>query len=151
MATAGTKSQGVKVYIGTTAADGSTDTYTQIKRVKSIGEVGAEAQIIDATALEDSAKEKLKGIPDYGEIELGGNRVYTDPGQAALEDAAQDTGDVPYNFRIESPNAGSGGAGVRLSFKAIVGKFRTNPGQVDGLQEFSAMIAVTGGVTESAY
>ena len=150
MALAGTKTQGIKVYIGTTAADGATDTYTQIKRCKVLGELGAEAQVIDATALEDTAKQKLKGIPDYGDIELGGNRVFTDAGQNALEDAAIDPEDEPYNMRIEVPGAAAAGDDVRYAFKAIVSKFRTKPGQVDGLVEFSAMAAITGAVTESA-
>lgn len=150
MATAGTKNQGIVVYIGTKAADGSTDTYTQVRRCKVLGEYGAEAQVIDATALEDSVKQKLKGIPDSGDIELGGNRVYTDAGQNALKAAASDNDDDPYNFRIEVPGAATGGDDVRYSFKALVTKFKDNPGNVDGLIEFSSMIAVTGAITETA-
>lgn len=149
MATAGTKSQGIVVYIGTTASDPSGDTFTQVKRVKRIGELGPEAPIIDATALEDSAKEKLKGIADSGDVELGGNRVYTDAGQNALKAAAEDTGDVPYNFRVEVPGAGAAGADIRYSFKALASKFRDNPGQVDGLVEFAAMLAISGAITQT--
>lgn len=149
MAKAGTKSQGILCYIGTQAADASTDVYTQVRRVKSISEIGPEAAIIDATALEDDAKEKIKGIIDYGDIEFGGNRVYTDPGQAAMKAAAEDSSDEPYNFRIVVPGAGAAGANIRLQFKVIVGKFRVNPGQVDGIQEFAATTAVTGAVSET--
>ncbi len=151
MALAGTKTQGITVWIGTKAADGSADTYTQIKRCKVLGELGPEAAIIDATALEDSAKEKLKGIPDSGDIEVGGNRVYTDTGQNALRVAAADTDDTPYNFRIHTPGAGAGGSTVRQSFKALASKFRDKPGQVDGLVEFSAMLAITGVITETTF
>ncbi len=150
MALAGTKTQGIVVYIGTTATDGSSDTYTQVKRVKNVGGLGPEAQVIDATTLEDSAKQKLKGIPDNGDVEISGNRVFTDAGQNALEDAAQDTDDEPYNVRIEVPGAASGGDDVRYSFKALVTTFRTQPGQVDGLIEFTSTIAITGAVTETA-
>jgi hypothetical protein len=150
VAAAGTKTQGIRVLIGTKAADGATDTYTQVKRCKVIGELGAESQVIDATALEDSAKEKLKGIPDNGDIELGGNRVFTDPGQNALEAAAIDADDDPYNMRIELPGAGLSGATVRYTFKAIISKFRTKPGQVDGLVEYAAMAAVTGAITQTS-
>lgn len=149
MATAGTKTQGIRVLIGTKATDGSADTYTQVKRCKVIGELGAEAPIIDATALEDNAKEKLKGIADNGDVEIGGNRVYTDAGQNALEAAAIDNDDTPYNCRIELPGAAAGGATLRYAFKAIVSKFRTKPGQVDGLVEFTAMVAITGAITQS--
>ncbi len=149
MALAGTKSQGYRVYIGTKAADGATDTYTQIKRCKVVGEFGAEAQIIDATTLEDSVRQKLKGIPDSGDVELSGNRVYTDAGQTALLAAAEDTDDDPYNFRLEADGVGASSANLRWSFKALASKFKTKPGQVDGLQEFSAMVAITGAVTQS--
>lgn len=150
MALAGTKTQGIIVYIGTTLADASADTYTQVKRAKQVGALGPEAQVIDATTLEDTAKQKLKGIPDNGDIEVTGNRVFTDAGQNALEDAAQDTDDEPYNVRIEIPGAASGGDDVRYSFKALVTSFRTAPGQVDGLIEYTATLAITGAVTESA-
>lgn len=144
MATAGTKSQGIIVEIGTKAADGATDTYTQVKRCKMIGDFGAEASEIDATAIEDTVKQKLKGIPDSGNIELGGNRVFTDAGQAALAVAAADTDDDPYNFRITVPGVGAAGADRKFSFKALATKFSTKPGGVDGLIEFSGTLAVTG-------
>lgn len=146
-----TKTQGIKVFIGTKAADGATDTYTQIKRCKVLGEIGPEAQTIDATALEDAAKEKLKGIPDMGDLEVGGNRVYTDTGQNALKTAGEDVDDDPYNFRIEVPGAAAGGQSVRQTFKALVVKYRDKPGQVDGLIEFGATLAITGTVTQTAF
>lgn len=152
MSTKGTKNQGVKVYIGTKAADGTTDTYTQVKRCKMIGEFGAESSIIDATALEDAAKEKLKGIPDFGNIELGGNRVFTETGQNALQTAAADTDDDPYNFRILFPGEGTGGGtpDLRFTFKAIVTKFKENTGQVDALVEFSSTLAVSGAIASAS-
>lgn len=150
MAAPAVKTQGIKVYIGTTATDGSTDTYTQIKRCHVLGELGAEAQVIDATALEDSFKEKLKGIPDAGDLEVGGRRVFTDAGQNALEAAAISPEDEGYNMRIEIPGAAASGLTVRYAFKALISKFKTKPGQVDGLIEYSAMAAITGAITQTA-
>ncbi|MEL6375051.1 MAG: hypothetical protein AAFR04_13920 [Pseudomonadota bacterium] len=149
MADKGTKNQGVKVYVGTKAADASSDTFVQVKRCKVVGEYGAEAQVIDATALEDSVKHKLKGIPDSGDIELGGNRVFTDPGQNALKAASSDNDDDPYNLRIEVPGAGASGADLRYDFKALVTKFKDSVGNVDDLIGFDAMVAVTGAITET--
>lgn len=149
MALAGTKNQGIIVRIGTKAADPGTDTFTQVKRCKVVGEYGAEAQVIDATTLEDTAKQKLKGIPDSGDIELGGNRVFADAGQNALKAAAADNDDDPYNVQIVVPGAGALGVDVTYDFKALVTKFKDNVGNVDGLVEFTAMLAVTGVITES--
>lgn len=152
MATAGTKNQGMRFYIGTKAADASADTFTQIKRCNLAGEFGSEAPVIDATAFEDATRQKLKGIPDSGDMELGGRRVFADAGQTALEDAAVDTDDDPYNFRVEIPGAGSGGAtpDLRFSFKALVPKFKTVAGAVDGLIEFASTLAITGAITDAS-
>lgn len=151
MATSGTKNQGIKIFIGTQATDPASDTYTQIKRAKMIGEFGSDAAVIDATGLEDTAKQKLKGIPDSGDVEVGGNRVFTDAGQNALRTAGSDNSDTPYNFRIEIPAAGTAGADLRYSFKAIVSKFMNKPGSVDSLVEFTSMLAITGTITEATF
>ena len=87
----------------------------------------------------------------FGNIDIGGRRVYTDPGQAALKAAAEDTDDDPYNVRIQLPGAGTAGANLRFSFKAIIGKFKDVPGQVDGTVDFSASAAISGAVTQSTY
>jgi hypothetical protein len=145
------KSQGTKVYIGTTASDEGADTFTEIKEIKQIGEFGSEASIIDATALADAAKYKLKGTPDNGNVELSGNRAHTDAGQTALKAAADDVGDDPYNFRIVfSDKVTGGGTGTTIKFKAIVTSFKTGVGGVDGLLGFVSQVAVTGLVTEQA-
>ena len=44
--------------------------------------------VLDATAYEDDAKEKIKGMVDNGDTEVGGRRVFTDAGQNALKAAA---------------------------------------------------------------
>ncbi len=151
MADTGVKTTGITLFFGTTAANGSSDTYTQVKRVKTIGAMGAEAQVIDVTALDDTAREKIKGIPDNGDIEITGNRVYTDAGQNLLLAAADDTSDTPYNVRVQIPVAGAAGANVRRQFKGIVTRFREFPAQVDGVVEFSCMIAITGAITRTTY
>lgn len=149
MADSAVKTTGITVWIGTKAANGTSDTYTQVKRCKVTGALGAEAQIIDATALEDTAREKIKGIPDNGDVELTGNRVYTDAGQNALRAAAEDTDDVPYNVRIQIAGAGAGGTTVRNQFKAIISRFRDGDAQVDGVVGFAATAAITGSITRT--
>jgi hypothetical protein len=151
MSAAGVKNQGITVWIGTKLTDPTTDTFIQISRCKLVGEYGAEAQTIDATTLEDTVKQKLKGIPDSGDIEVGGNRVYTDAGQAALKAAALDVADAGYNVRIQIPGAGTAGANLRYSFKALVTKFHDKVGSVEGLVEFVGMMAVTGAITETTF
>lgn len=138
------KSQGTRVYIGTTASDESGDTFIEILDVKTIGELGVESAILDATALRDEGKTKKKGMPDYGNIDIGGQRVQTDAGQEALRAAAEDDEDDPYNFRIVKRS------GYILKFKAVVPKFKDNIGGVDGLIMFAAQLAISGVVTPVA-
>ena len=122
-----------------------------MRRVDNIGEFGPEADIKDVTCLEDTAKQKLKGIPDFGIIEIEGNRVLSDAGQTALQTAGESNGDLPYNFEIRYPGKGAAGVNVKFSFKAYVGKMKTATGQVDGVFRFSSSLAVTGAVTEGTY
>jgi hypothetical protein len=151
MADSGVKTNGITVWIGTQASNGSSDTYTQVKRCKVTGPIGAEAQVIDATALEDSYREKIKGIPDNGDVEITGNRVFTDAGQNALRAAAEDTSDTPYNVRIQIPGAGAGGSNVRAQFKAIISRFRDGDAQVDGVVGFASTAAITGAISRSTF
>lgn len=149
--TAAQDNQGTQLWIGTTAASGSGDTFVQVKRVDNIGEFGPESDIKDVTCLEDTAKEKMKGIPDFGNIEIEGNRVLTDAGQEDLLEAGESNGDLPYNFEIRYPGKGASAANVKFSFKAYVGKMKTATGQVDDRLRFSSTLAVTGPVTEGTY
>jgi hypothetical protein len=143
------KNQGIVLRIGTQAADPAGDTFTEIKEVTSIGEAGPEAPSIDATALTDTARHKLKGIPDYGEVPISGNRAPTDAGQTALNAAAKSTSDDPYNFEIEFSDMPSGGSNnTKISFKALVLSFKTESGDVDGLVSFASSLAITGATTE---
>lgn len=152
MAKPAQRNQGTKWYIGTQAADATTDTYTQIKRTVSVGAFGPQASSIDATALEDLDKVKLKGIPDNGQVTLRGRRIYDDDGQAALKAAADLNSDDPFNFRCRIPNARTGvGTPDHLwTVQAIVLSFRDNIGGVDGLIEFEATIDITGPMVEAA-
>lgn len=151
MATAAQKNQGATLWIGTKAADPAGDTFVQVKRVDNLGEFGPETDIKDVTCLEDTAKQKIKGIPDFGNIEIEGNRVMTDAGQEDLRLAGEDTDDDGYNFEVRLPGVGASSANVKFSFKALVGKMKTSPGQVDDRLRFSSMLAVTGAITEGTY
>ncbi len=151
MAAVATKNQGIEFYIGTKAASASGDTFVQVKRVDTIGEFGPETDIKDVTCLEDLAKVKIKGIPDFGEIEIEGNRVFSDAGQTALLAAGEDTDDDAYNCRIRMPGAGATNTNLQFDFKALIGKMKTAAGQVDGVIRFSSSAAVSGAIVQSTY
>lgn len=153
------KTQGIKLEIGTQVVDPVGDTFAQFKGPLTFGGLGGESPIIDATELESVAREKLKGIPDSGDLEVGAHRslgVTADAGQEAMKAAHENTGapdsDVPYNFQITFNDAGSGAGatGTIMAFKALVTQFRTRPGEVDGKVELAVTLAITGTITETA-
>ena len=144
------ETQGITVWIGTQAADPLTDTYTQIKRIKSIGEFGGEAQVSDeATCLEDTAKEKVKKMIDPGQLQLSGNHIPTDPGQLLLKAAAAMETNSPHNFKIVNNNMPSGGSHGDIFYsKAFVLSHKRTGLEVDGTQGFQSTIELTGAATE---
>ena len=140
---------GTKVFIGTQAEDHAADTYTQIKRILSIGDFGAEAEVSDdATCLEDTSKEKRKSIVDYGDFTITGNLINGDPGQANLDAAAKMHTNVPHNIKIVFPDEGPNGNGSTYYLKCFVSSFKRSPGQVNGHLQFSSQLAITGAPVE---
>lgn len=143
---------GITISIGTQAVDPSGDTFTQIKRILTIGDFGSEAEISDdATCLEDTVKEKRKGIPDSGDLEITGNLIPSDPGQLLLKAAADMKTNLPHNIRIEFNDMPSGGAnGTTFDIKCLVGSYKKSVGDVDGKFGFSSTAAISGAITETA-
>lgn len=90
---------GTKVYIGTTAANALTDTYTEIGEVTSISAYGKTFAEVTHTPLSSRGVRKHKGSFNDGNLELEMAEVPGDTGQIALE-AALET-DFDYNFKVE--------------------------------------------------
>jgi len=85
-----TPSQGTVFAVGagnaaTVAA--SSDTFTSIVGVVSFDGPGGEATVIDTTHMGSTAKEKLMGLMDEGQLSLTTNYSSGDAGQAALRSA----------------------------------------------------------------
>ena len=96
-----TKSRGSMWYIGTTAANATTDTYTEMPGMKvSGGTIGKTFNEIDDTKLTDDYIQRVKGQINLGAVEFTWSVDAADAGQAAFT-AAVDEGedDTPYNFR----------------------------------------------------
>jgi hypothetical protein len=90
---------GTKVYIGTTASVGLTDTYTEIAEVTSISAYGKTFAEVTHIPLATRGVRKHKGSYNDGNLELEMADDPGDAGQIALE-AALDT-DFDYNVKIE--------------------------------------------------
>jgi hypothetical protein len=87
-----------KFYIGTSAANAETDTYSEVKRIEDLGEFGDNAEVITFLSIEDGRVHKLKGAKDAGDMEITCGFDAADAGQNAMR-AALDV-DTPYNFKV---------------------------------------------------
>lgn len=89
---------GAKLYIGTTASDATTDTYTEIGEVLEIPEFGRVYREITYTPLNNRGEQKFKGSYNDGSINVPLGKDTADAGQALLQ-VALDL-DFDYNFKV---------------------------------------------------
>lgn len=89
---------GVKLYIGTTLASASLDTYVEVAQTASIPDIGRVYDVIKFRPVSSRATMKFKGGYDDGDLEIMLGKDLTNAGQAALK-AARDV-DANYNFKI---------------------------------------------------
>lgn len=93
-------SAGTKLYMGTTALVGTTDTYIEVAGIESIPEHGRAYNEVTFTPLASRGVQKYKGSFNDGSITVPLAKDLSDAGQAALY-AARDS-DYDYNFKIEA-------------------------------------------------
>jgi hypothetical protein len=132
------------------AAVTSKDTVLQIKLgtsaavfVKGItsfsGLGGGTAAILDATDLDSSAKEKLIGLPDEGQVKLELNYLQNDPGQIAMNTARNTAVAATFTVTLKSKKT--------FTFDGFVMMFDKSMG-VDKIITASSAIEITGPVVE---
>lgn len=93
-------SAGTKLYMGTTALVGLTDTYIEVAGIESIPEFGRAYNEVTFTPLADRGVQKYKGSYNDGSVTVPLAKDLSDAGQAALY-AARDS-DYDYNFKVEA-------------------------------------------------
>lgn len=137
------RSTGATFWIGTTATDGSADTYTQLAKAKQVSGFGGGAfTMSDTTALDDTVRQTTKTIFDPADIDLEINELAGDAGQAALKAAFEDTADTPYNFEIRFAQ------GDKRRFKAKVSQLQYNVGGPTAIRMIRAKLEPT---TDATY
>lgn len=93
-------SAGTKLYMGTTALNGVTDTYTEIAGIESIPEFGRAFNEVTFTPLADRGVQKYKGSFNDGSVSVPLAKDLSNAGQAAL--LAGLATDFDYNFKVEA-------------------------------------------------
>lgn len=89
---------GARLYIGTTADDPLTDTYTEVGEVASLGEFGRTYAEVTWSPINSRGVQKFKGSFNDGSLAVGLGRDINDAGQAAMK-AALDV-DADYNVKV---------------------------------------------------
>jgi len=133
------RAQGVLVKRGNGA---SPEVFTSIGEVVGFNGPSGTASIIDVTNLSSTAKEKILGLKDEGQVTLDLNLDPDDTQQAGLR-SDRDAG-TERNFQIVLTDTGT----TTLSFAAFVMGFSVQ-GAVDQKIAASVTLEVTGAVTWS--
>lgn len=134
------KSQGVGIYILNTAV--SPNAYNEIPDVNSISGPSGSAAIIDTTALDSTAKEKIMGLPDEGQVQLTmfWNGETNNPYQVALRTARAAQTLKTFQIRLtDSPQ-------TIYQFNAYVTNWELSSG-VDAAVEVNVTLEITNAVS----
>lgn len=129
--------QGTQFHIGTEV---SPTTYVSLGEVRSMDGPGGEAAVLDATHSLSTAKEKLMGLPDEGQIQVTVNYLSGNQGQDEFLEAraAQQIRD----YKITFVN------GEILLFQGFA-KGHKISGQVDQVVTATLTVEITGPVTRA--
>jgi hypothetical protein len=140
------EAQGTEFYwSGTTAA--STNAAVLIGEVTDFSGPGGQASIIDITNLNSTAKEKLVGLRDEGQVSMSLNLSFSDAGQVSLraDRAARTRKKCVIKFNDSATDA----ARTKATFDGYCLGFSIT-GAVDNKVSANAVIEITGGVTYSS-
>jgi hypothetical protein len=136
MAVAGFNAQSTLVEVETATPN----TYVAINGIRTFSGPGGQANVIDATTLQSTGKEKLLGLKDEGQFSLASVYLPTDPGQLRLQ-ALRASG-LASSFRVTFSDTD----GTELTFDGFCMGF-TISGGVDELTAADITIEITGAVT----
>ncbi|MFG1256314.1 phage tail tube protein [Xanthobacter flavus] len=138
---------GSKIFIGAvkvpgatdfTAADFTSETWTEIGEVESIGSFGDTSELITSNVLSRGRTRKAKGTKNAGSMEVTMNSDYADTGQLALRAAA--AARDSYSFKIEFADKPSAGASPKNSVRYFAALVMSANDQAD---EANAIIKLT--------
>lgn len=125
---------GAELFYGTAGATAS----TQIARVRSITPPGPEVPVIDRSTLESTAREKLAGLPDFGEAEVTIEHV-----EATAETLYGMIGEQ-HSWRVRLAN------GFEYEWDGFITNVPTEGVAIDELVVHTLNIAVDGEMTATA-
>ena len=121
---------------------GSPLEYTAIAEINSFSGPGGSVSVIDVTDLSSSAKEKVSGLNDNGQLSFECNLIPSNTQHAALRTAKENGTKVSVKLIFTDTGA------TEWTFDAIVTGFSVS-GAVDGVVKASVTLEISGDITES--
>jgi len=118
----------------------SAEVFTTIGEIKTFNGPSGQAAVLDATHLESTAREKLMGLPDEGQVTFTMNFIPSNAQQVALYNDRKNR--TKRNFKIVFSDIGA----AEMAFSAFVLGFNV-VGGVDQLAEASLILEITGPIT----
>lgn len=139
------ETQGTK-FFWSASTTASTAAGTQIAQVRNWSGLGGSAPVIDVTHLGSTAREKMMGLRDSGELSLGLWYSATDVAQIALQTDAAARTEHKMTIKWSTVSAN----GYKAEFNAYCGGLDIS-GSEDGAVEASCQIIVANAVTHTTY
>lgn len=138
MASSAIETQGTQLWIGDYA---SPPVFTQVKEMVSFQAFDGQANEIDITSLDSTAKEFLMGLQDFGQFSGEFNFLAGDTGQQAMRAAKASRVITPFELILSD--------GAKYEFNGYVLSAPVSGG-VDAKMDGSFVIRITGDVTFTA-
>jgi len=120
----------------------ATGVFTPVAKITDFSAFSGSASVIDTTNLDSTAKEKLMGLQDFGQVSINFLVIPNDAGQVALESAKASR--ALKNFKLQLNDTDN----TTYAFSGFVISKPLNGG-VDAAVTGSATIEISGDVTVS--
>jgi len=132
------KAQGTLLQLGS----GSPLSYNTIAEINSFSGPGGTVSVIDVTDLSSTAKEKIAGLNDNGQLSFECNLIPSNTQHAALRTAKENGTTI--SVKIVFTDAEE----TEWTFDAIVTGFAIS-GAIDGVVKASVQLEISGEISES--
>ena len=123
----------------------SPEVFTTIGEVVSIGDLGQENDLVEATHMLSTAKEYIYGLPDGVELPVVCNYLPTNAQQVAA--LAAQAAKTTKNFKLVLPTTGDGG--LTFTFSALIKSWKV-PMSPNEVMRMTFGLKISGAITGPA-
>lgn len=132
---------GCKIYIGTTATDPLTDSYTEIAEIVSIPPIGPSYNTFTFASLSDGAERTFLSTLKAGAVTIPVGRKASDAGQAACIAVLGNHVESNFKVTLNDSSETTGSTPTTFYFKARVAGYETGPFAVNSVVQAAITLA----------